>query len=207
MIPACTQLENPAFWQEIQQYKLKDKQNPPPQGAILFVGSSSIRMWEDLETAFPGHVVLNRGFGGSSLRDLEYYLDDIVFPYKPRQIVIYSGENDIAGGNISAEELLKRFSDVFEEIRDEMPHVPIAFVSMKPSPSREEHMPELEEANSLVRNYLRTKPNTRYIDVYSLMLDKNGQPLEDIFLEDNLHMNEKGYQIWSEAIEPYLVSE
>ncbi|WP_224995339.1 SGNH/GDSL hydrolase family protein [Cesiribacter sp. SM1] len=207
ILPACAQLSKPPFWQEIQNFKEQDKQNPPPQDAILFVGSSSIRMWKSLESDFPERTVLNRGFGGSTLRDLDYYLNDIVLPYKPKQIIIYSGENDVAGGNISAEELLQRFQKVFEGIRAEMPRVPIAFVSMKPSPSREQYMPVLEEANALVKDYLKDKPNAQYIDIYNPMLDESGNPKADIFLEDKLHMNAKGYRIWTEVIEPYLVSE
>jgi lysophospholipase L1-like esterase len=205
ILPACAQLTKPPFWQEIQNFKVQDKLNPPPQHAILFVGSSSIRMWKSLDDDFPDHTVLNRGFGGSTLRDLEYYLNDIVLPYKPKQIIIYSGENDVAGGNISAEELLQRFQSVFQGIRTEMPKVPIAFVSMKPSPSREQYRHVLEEANAMVKDFLKNKPNTQYIDIYSPMLDENGNPKADIFLEDNLHMNEKGYQIWTGVIRPYLV--
>lgn len=207
ILPACAQLTDQPFWQEIQNFKAQDKLNPPPKNAILFVGSSSIRMWKSLDKDFPAHTVLNRGFGGSTLLDLEYYLNDIVLPYQPKQIIIYSGENDVAGGNISAEELLERFQSVFEGIRAEMPKVPIAFVSMKPSPSREQYMPVLEEGNAMVKDYLKNKPNTQYIDIYSPMLDGDGKPKADIFLEDKLHMNEKGYQIWTDVIGPYLVKE
>ena len=204
VLPALGQAQNPPFWDEIQQFKKQDSKKTPPKDAILFVGSSSIRLWNGLAEDFPGHKVMNRGFGGSTLLDLKHYLNDIVLPYQPSQIVIYSGENDIAAGNVSAQDVLKRFDDVFTAIRKEMPQVPVTFISIKPSPSRQNFMPLMVEANSLIKKYLEAKPNTDYVDVYSLMLDSNGEPRNDIFVADKLHMNEKGYQIWKKAVGPAL---
>lgn len=198
------QESTPPFWDEIQAYKQQDSVQMPPENAILFVGSSSIRMWNNMQEMFPAHTAINRGFGGSNLLDLKYYLNDIVYPYQPKQIVIYSGENDIAAGTVKAPEVLARFKDVFEGIRQEMPEVPIVFISIKPSPSRAQYLPTVQESNQLIRRYLGTQPKTQYVDVYSRMLDKKGQPMQDIFLEDNLHMNSKGYQIWKKALEPHL---
>ena len=157
-----------------------------------------------MQEMLPGYNVLNRGFGGSNLLDLKRYLNNIVYPYKPKQVVIYSGENDIAAGTVQAPEVLERFKDVFQSIRQEMPQVPIVFISIKPSPSRAQYLPIVQESNRLIRRYLETQPETQYVDVYSLMLDKNGKPMQDIFLEDDLHMNKKGYQIWQKALTPHL---
>ena len=202
--PAQAQEEKPPFWEDIQAYKQQDSVQMPPKDAILFVGSSSFRMWDDMQEMFPKHTVINRGFGGSNLLDLKYYLNDIVFPYQPKQIVIYSGENDLAGGTLQAPEVLARFQDVFQSIRERMPQVPIVYVSIKPSPSRWQYKPVMEESNRLIRTYLKEQPKTKYVDVFSLMLNKSRKPKPEIFLEDSLHMNNKGYQIWQKALLPHL---
>jgi lysophospholipase L1-like esterase len=202
---AQAQQNEPPFWNEIQAFKKQDKKQMPPKNAILFVGSSSIRMWDQLEEMFPEQQVINRGFGGSTLLDLQRSLPDIVLPYEPKQIVIYAGENDIATGTVQAQEVLQRFKEVFQEIRQEIPQVPIVFVSIKPSPSRIEYKPIMKEANKLIRQYLEEEPKTAYVDVYSPMLLPNGKPRPDIFIQDSLHLNNKGYQIWQKQLSPYLV--
>jgi len=192
------------FADEINDFKKLDSQQVAKH-VILFTGSSSIRMWQNLKESFPAYNVLNRGFGGSTLVDLDRYLSDIVFPYEPKQILIYSGENDIATDTISAEQVLSRFQTVFQKIRSQLPNVPVEYISIKPSPSRLKFLPVIKEANELIRNYLRGQSNTHFIDVYAMMIDGNGQPKKDIFLEDELHMNAKGYTIWQGVIQPYLI--
>lgn len=205
-LPALqAQDQKPPFWDEIQTLKQQDSLQQPPRQAILFVGSSSFRMWDNLQEMFPNHQIINRGFGGSNLLDLKYYLQDIVFPYEPKQVVIYSGENDIASGTVEAREVVQRFDDVFTAIRKELPQVPITFVSMKPSLSRKQYMPVIQEANALIKYYLQKHPHTAYVDVYQPMLGPDGKPRPDIFLSDNLHMNQQGYRIWQKAIEPHLI--
>lgn len=178
----------------------------PPKQATLFVGSSSFRMWENMQEMFPDQQIINRGFGGSNLLDLQRYLEDIVLPYYPKQIVIYAGENDIASDTVSAQDVLQRFDQVFTSIRQKLPEVPITFVSIKPSPSRRKYMPEMQEANALIRRYLLQKQHTSYVDVYPLMLTQQGRPRPDIFIADSLHMNQSGYRIWQKAIEPHLTN-
>ncbi|MHC2991236.1 hypothetical protein OB13_06415 [Pontibacter sp. HJ8] len=205
-LPALqAQDQKPPFWDEIQTFKQQDSLQQPPRQAILFVGSSSFRMWDNLQEMFPSHQIINRGFGGSNLLDLKYYLEDIVFAYEPKQVVIYSGENDIASGTVEAKEVVRRFDAVFTAIRKKLPQVPISFVSMKPSPSRKQYMPVIREANALIKYYLQKHPNTAYVDVYQPMLGPDGKPQPDIFLSDNLHMNQQGYRIWQKAIEPHLI--
>lgn len=202
---AQAQQKDPLFWNEIHAFKQQDSKQMPPKDAILFVDSSSIRMWKDMQEAFPGHQVINRGFGGSNLLDLKRYLNDIVLPYQPKQIVIYSGENDIASGTVQAQEVLQRFKEVCQGIRQKMPQVPVVFVSIKPSPSRIKYKPIIEESNKLIKQYLEIEPNTAYVDVFSEMLRSNSQPKPEIFLKDSLHMNAKGYQIWKIQLTPYLI--
>lgn len=194
------------FYSEIQDFKKQDSIHFPPKHAILFLGSSSFRKWTNVQEAFPGYPVINRGFGGSTFPDAIRYLDEIVFPYRPRQILIYEGDNDLASSNtITAETVLHRFKKLFSLIRKNLPNTNIAFVSIKPSPSRQTLMPKMAEANFLIKNYLKNEKNAAFIDVYHAMLEKDGQPDKSIFLEDELHMNAKGYAIWRKIIEPYLL--
>ena len=197
--------QQPPFYDEIQNFKKSDSIHFPPKNAILFVGSSSIRKWEDVQDYFTDETVINRGFGGSELTDAIRYANDIIIPYHPRQIVIYSGENDLAySDSITPEIVLSRFKKLFNIIRSSMPEVPIIYVSIKPSPSRQKLMPEMLTANTFIKQFLHSKKKTVFIDVYHKMLDESGNPMPDIFLDDNLHMNAKGYHIWQKAIEPCL---
>jgi lysophospholipase L1-like esterase len=192
------------FYNEIEAFKKADGLRMPQIGGILFVGSSSLRKWTDLEKIYQNYGAINRGFGGSTLANAIYYADDIIFPYQPRQVIIYSGENDIAEG-ASPEVTFDRFKMLFELIRKKIPEVPISFISIKPSISREKMIPEMVYTNELIKVYLLLQANTNFINVYPLMLKDNGKPMDDIFLDDNLHMNQKGYDIWIKAINPYLI--
>ncbi len=191
------------YQKEIDEFKKQDSENAPPRKAVLFVGSSSFRMWKDVQSAFPDTKIINRGFGGSTLADVITHIDNVIFAYEPKQIVIYCGENDIASGE-TPQTVLDRFDKLFTAIREKMPRVPVAFVSMKPSPSREKYREDIIRGNSLIREYLAGKKNTVYVDVYSRMLDDTGKPKSDIFLDDDLHMNAKGYAIWTDALKPVL---
>lgn len=194
------------FEDEIQHFKDTDKINPPPQHAILFIGSSSFRKWTDVQSYFPSHAIINRGFGGSTLPDVIHYANDIIFPYNPKQIVIYCGDNDLASSDtITPQIVFNRFKELFFIIRNKMPQVNIVYVSIKPSPSREALMPKMEAANNMINIFLSNQPNTSFADVYHKMLTSAGTPIKEIFTEDNLHMNAKGYAIWQKVIEPYLI--
>lgn len=203
---AVAQQKKPPFWNEIEAFKKEDSIHFPRKGAILFVGSSSIRGWRTLEQDFPQHHIINRGFGGSSLPDVIRYVDDIIFPYHPKQIISYCGENDLAGDAlVTPQTVLTRFRQLFGLIRKKLPKASIVFVSIKPSPNRAHLMPKMVEANRLIENYLKGKKRTLYVDVYSKMLNEAGKPKAEIFLKDELHMNAKGYAIWKKCIEPVLL--
>ena len=196
----------PAFWNDIQSFKKQDSISFPAANQILFIGSSSFTKWTDVQNYFPSYPIINRGFGGSSLTDIIYYANNIIFPYQPKQIVIYCGENDLAASDsISSQTVYKRFKQLFELIRKNDTSASLAYISIKPSPARQQLMKKMYVANILIRNYLRTKKNTAFIDVYKQMLNADGTPMEDIFIEDKLHMNAKGYAIWQKIIEPYLL--
>jgi lysophospholipase L1-like esterase len=193
-----------AFANEIKAFKKQDSLEAPPKNPILFVGSSSFRKWTDVQAAFPKYPILNRGFGGSTLPDVIYYAEDVIIPYHPKQVVIYCGENDAANDATTAQIIFERFEKLFAIIRKKLPKTPVAFVSMKPSPSRMKYQDKVIAANKLIKDYLAKQAKTAYIDVYPLML-VNGKPDESLFVSDMLHMNEKGYAIWQKAIQPYLV--
>jgi lysophospholipase L1-like esterase len=193
------------FSDEIQAFKNQDKLNPPPANAILFVGSSSFRKWTDVGSYFPGYAIINRGFGGSTFPDVSRYAPDIIFPYHPKQVVIYCGDNDLASSDaVSADTVFERFRVLFELIRTNLPGENILFVSIKPSPSRARLKEKMEQANLLIQTYLSLQQHVGFADVYHKMLNPDGSVMTDIFLEDNLHMNAKGYAIWQKVIAPYL---
>ena len=194
----------PLFWNDIQNFKKQDSVSFPPRNAILLIGSSSFTKWTDVQDYFPGYTIVNRGFGGSTLLDEIFYVNDIVFPYQPKQIIIYCGENDLASSDtVSAAMVLERFKQLFQMIRDKT-EVPISYISMKPSPSRRHLFTKMREGNQLIKDFLATQKNTAFIDVHQKMLDSTGEPMPEIFLDDSLHMNAKGYAIWKKEMEPYM---
>jgi lysophospholipase L1-like esterase len=192
------------FINDINEFKKKDAQSFPPKNAILFVGSSSFTKWTDVQDWFPGFTIINRGFGGSSLPDVIRYANDIVFPYEPKQVVIYCGENDLAGG-AKADTVTQRFQKLFYLIRERLPKANIAFVAMKASPSRKQIFGEVIKANRDIQAFLGTQKKTAFIDVHPKMLQPNGYPIGELFVSDSLHMNAAGYRIWEMLIKPYLV--
>lgn len=193
------------YWKDVQKFKQQDSIAFPESNQILFIGSSSFTKWKDVNDYFPGYKILNRAFGGSRLVDLIRYRYEVIYPYNPRQIVIYCGENDFAAkDNPSVDEVMERFNTLYKLIRSKYPTVPLAYVAMKPSPSREHLLPKFSEANKRIKQLLAQDKNAAFIDVYPLMFNKDGSIMKDIFVEDNLHMNAKGYAIWQKAIKPYL---
>jgi lysophospholipase L1-like esterase len=199
------QAQDAPFYNEIIEFKQADSTLMPAPNAVLFVGSSSIRMWNDLQKDFPGKTIINRGFGGSSTPHVIQYADDIIFLYNPKQIVIYVGENDFTSTPPATPfEVANRIDSLIHLIRTKLPQVPIVYISIKPSISRLSIMPQMKEANKLIKERLSHQKNIVFVDVFSKMLDENGKPMKDIFLADNLHMNVKGYAIWKKALEPYL---
>lgn len=195
----------PRFAEDIKTIRNYDKIYAAPENPILFIGSSSIRKWDDLERNFAKYVVLNRGFGGAVTNDVIYYANEIIFPYHPREIVIYVGENDLVEQNSTADSIFNRFKVLLGVIREKLPEIPVVYISMKPSPSRESTFPKAIAANELIREYISSQKNIVYVDIYSRMLDKDGKPRRELFVDDMLHMNKQGYAIWEEAVEPHLI--
>ncbi len=188
---------------DMQRFAAEDAASPPPKGAVLFVGSSSIRLWSGLAQDFPGVATINRGFGGSEIRDSTWYADRIIIPYAPRTIVFYAGENDLNSGR-SPQQVRDDFRAFVRRVRSELPRTRIVLVSIKPSPLRAAQLPAQRQANALLREEVAKTKNAAFVDVTTPMLGADGRPRAELFGEDRLHMNAAGYAIWRERIAPHL---
>lgn len=202
--PAAATVSDSLQWEpDIAAFEQADSVVRRMPGSVVFVGSSSIRLWSTLSEDFPGVATINRGFGGSRVRDTTYYADRIVTPYHPRAVVFYAGDNDLYEGR-TPDQVRDDFAAFVQAVRKSEPDVRIAFVAIKPSPSRASLLPSIREANSLVRQYAQTQEGIDYLDVFLPMLDAQGQPREELFVEDQLHMNSSGYAIWAGVVRPWL---
>lgn len=191
------------FIEEIEAFKRQDSISAPPKNAVLFVGSSSFRMWDNLQQDFPKYKIINRGFGGSTFNDLIRYTDVIVLPYKPKQIVIYCGDNDIAAG-VSPEETGERFDTFVKIVRSYLPGSKIIFVSIKPSPKRLQFEKQIMAANAIIKSKIERMKKAHYVDIHTPMLSPEGTPRQELFTSDDLHINEAGYALWQQVLKPVL---
>lgn len=201
--PTPTVGEPQPFEDEIAQFEAADKITPPPKNSVVFVGSSSIRVWPNLKDDFPGVEVLQRGFGGSMLDEVDHYAPRIVLPYCPRLIVLYAGDNDLAEGK-TPERILTDFKTFVGLVRGPMPKTRIVFVSIKPSTARVGLLDKMRETNSLVRQYIASDSSLTYVDVFTPMLGPTGLPRGELFQSDGLHMNAQGYAIWRDLLQPVV---
>jgi lysophospholipase L1-like esterase len=188
---------------EIRAFEATDKTNPPPRGAILFIGSSSIRRWTNLAQAFPAHKLINRGFGGSQLADSVAFVDRIVTPCQPKLVLLYAGDNDIASGK-SPEEVFADFKAFVGKIHAELPETRIGYIAIKPCPSREKFLDQVKAANRLIREYCGTNERLLFIDAFTPMLAADGRPRADLCVKDMLHLNAEGYELWASILRPVL---
>ena len=193
------------FANEIRAFKHQDSISFPAKNGILFIGSSSIRLWDDLEKRFPDAPIIKRGVGGCELwQVVDYYTPYILFPYHPRKIFIYAGENDIAGGK-SGKFVFDEFQKLFEMINRQLPDATVYYMSVKMSPSRAKYFKEVAVANDLVKNYLANKPNSVFIDLNTTLFKSNtSMPDSSLFRADYLHLNSKGYDRWQQVLEPFV---
>jgi lysophospholipase L1-like esterase len=188
---------------EIRRFEESDRAAPPAPGGIVFVGSSSIRLWRSLESDFPGLPVLNRGFGGSTFPEAIHYLSRIVLPYRPRTIVVYEGDNDLTFG-WGSRQVADDYRTFVRMVRDSLPAAKIVFIGIKPSPSRWKLVDEQREANRLVRAIVARDTLQSYVDVFTPMLGANGRPQPELFVDDSLHMTPAGYAIWRKQVAPHV---
>ncbi len=193
------------FRNEIKAFEQWDSKNSFPADAVLFVGSSSIRMWQTCKS-FPGLAVINRGFGGSHISDVIFYFDRVVLPYKPQLIVFYAGDNDIAS-DISPQQVLEDFKKFTALVKDKLPQTKIIVISIKPSESRWSFWPATQQANGAIRQFCENGNKLSFIDLGSILLNEQGKPDNSLYLGDKLHLNEKGYQKWTQALRPVIERE
>lgn len=194
-VPAARAADAP-FEKEIRAFEAADRTQPPPKDAVLFIGSSTIRLWKSLPSDFPGLTVINRGFGGSQIADSVRYADRIAIPYHPRRIVMYAGDNDLAAGK-TPQQVLADFHAFVKKVRDGLgDRVPITYISIKPSLKRWALVDRIKEANALIAQEGKSQKNVDFVDIFPAMLGPDGKPRAELFRPDGLHMTDKGYAIW-----------
>jgi lysophospholipase L1-like esterase len=187
---------------DIAAFEDADRRSPPPKGQIVFVGSSSIRLW-DVGTWFPDLTILNRGFGGSDLADAVRYAERVVIPYEPRLVVVYAGDNDIAGGWIS-EQVVVEAERFVSRVRATLPDVRIVFIGIKPSPLRWRQVDRMRQANTMLRAFAERDDRVAFMDVDGPMMGWDERPRAELFVEDGLHLSHEGYRLWSLLLRPLL---
>lgn len=191
-----------SMWEpEIRAFERHDRIHPPVQNAVLFIGSSSFRKWRTIAGDFPGIQIIDRGFGGSQIDDCTAFADRIVFPYHPRIIVLYAGDNDLAAGK-SPGEVVAEYTNFVGVVHARLPHARIVFISVKPSLARWNLKNEIIETNRRIAAI--HADNLSFVDVFSRMLGPDGKPRKDLFLPDGLHPDEQCYRLWASLIRPYL---
>ncbi|MCB0717092.1 MAG: hypothetical protein KDD65_01520 [Bacteroidetes bacterium] len=204
--PAATSSTTDApFEDEIRAFEAADAQKEQPKGAILFVGSSSIRLWTSLADDMAPIPIIRRGFGGAALSDCIRNVDRIVTPYDPRAIFVFCGTNDIVGDNPkSAEEVLALYKEFVDTVRESLPTTPIYFISISPTKSRWQHVAIVRKANELVKDYSDSSDLLHYIDAASALVSSSGEPRDELFREDQLHLSAEGYSVWTSIIRPIV---
>ena len=201
--PAFAQPSSAGWEPDIARFAAQDGVAPPPRGAVLFIGSSSIRMWGSLAADFPQVRTINRGFGGSEIRDSTWYAGRIVVPYAPCHVILYAGDNDLNSGRDPLQ-LREDFRAFVSRVRRDLPQVRISYISNKPSPARAALLDAQREANAMIADDARRTRDVAFIDVFEPMLGSDGQPRESLFLADRLHLNPAGYALWRRILDPHV---
>ena len=195
---------------EINAFRKADEKQMPPSGAVLFIGSSSIRMWENLATDFPEIPVINRGFGGSFIHESTLYADRIAIPYKPRIIVLCAGTNDLAYGNENPEQVFDDYKAFVAKIHAALPETRIVYLTINPTVARWKLEPKNLEVNYLIERFtVETNSNTEklnVIDPHSQLLTADGRPQPHLLRADGLHFNADGYREWKSLIKPRILA-
>lgn len=205
--PSFTKYEETAkSWEpEIQRLEARDKTEKHREDAILFVGSSSIRLWDNIENDMAPYFVIQRGYGGAKLSDLIFYTDRLVYPHNFRALVVFVA-NDITGGadDKSPQEVLKLYKEVIRVVREKYPTKPIFFVEITPTNSRWKVWPQIQQANSLIKGYCSPSKNLYFIETANAFLNEKGTPNNELFVQDQLHLKQQGYDIWASLIKQQL---
>jgi lysophospholipase L1-like esterase len=196
---------NHIYSEEIQNFKKFEKIHKPPVNPIVFVGSSSIRLWKNIEKKFEKYNVLNKGLRGAQVNDIIFFAEQLIFDYNPSQVVLYIGENDLKYPIFTADSIFKNTKKLISMIREELPKVPIVYISIKPSPAGDLYKDKMIETNLLMKDYIENETNITYVDIYKNMLTSDGNYRPELFASDKLHMKPEGYRIWQKILKPYLL--
>jgi len=188
----------PFYEEEVQYLETNINKLPSREDQVVFYGSSSIRLWPNFQDCFPWKII-NLGFGGSTIAACAWFMPRLLFRFKPKGLVIYAGDNDLATGRLP-EEVYNNLRLMIFDIRRTLGPIPVFFISIKPSPARFHLRSEIERTNQMTHQFITDEQNLHYVDVHSHMLDNQGQPLETLYVEDLLHLSQKGYNIWTKVI-------
>lgn len=202
--PGASVAHDYARWEnEVAAYEASDRTNPPAKGGVLFVGSSTIRLWKTLAEDFPDHKVINRGFGGTEIVDATHFADRLIFPHEPKQIFLRAGGNDIHNGK-TPREVAADFVAFVRTVRAKLPKAEILFIAISPAPARWGENDKIREVNRLVRERSLDLPRVGYVDAADISLDPQGKAISKLFVGDRLHFSPLGYKALAESVAPYL---
>jgi lysophospholipase L1-like esterase len=200
---AYTQTTENRFEKNVQAYEAADKATPPPKGAILLLGDSQFYRWKTLHDDLPEYTIINRGIDAFQFSDILNFFDRLAPPYKPRMIVLHVGGNDVHNGK-TAEQTLADFKTFVEKARAVQPDIPIAFSSITPGPGRWDEADRRKRTNRLIKDYIATRKNLHFIDLWDAMLTPDGKPREELWVEDRIHPNHDGYLVRVKIMRPFL---
>lgn len=191
-------------WQQtFETFERSDRAHPNAAGGVVFVGSSSISLWEDLATQFPSQRIVRRGLGGARMADLARHADRLVLPYKPSVVVVYAGDNDLAAGD-TPEAIVAACDALVRQVQHASPEARVKVMSIKPSPLRDALIPQVRQTNDLLAAYAKAHDRVDYVNVFTTMLDSTGHARAELFRSDALHLNPAGYALWREALATHL---
>lgn len=193
------------YEKKISAFEAKDAKNSPEKGAIVCIGSSSMRGWKTIKKDLAPLTVIQRGFGGSNMNDVVYFMDRVVLPYEPRAVLLYEGDNDLAAHGATPEKVMQRFETFLEKLHAEQPDCRVYVMAVKPSLKRMGSWPEMQRLNEMWKERCAGDERLTFIDIATPMLKEDGEPKPEIFKGDGVHMNSKGYDIWTEAVKPVLM--
>jgi len=193
------------FEEAMAAFDQQQATSPQPENGVLFVGSSSVRFWNTIHDDLAPLTIVHRGFGGSNMHDALYYIDRAVIRYRPRAVVLYEGDNDISANGMSPALVMENFNLFVEKLRVALPQTRLYVLSIKPSIARWDDWALVQKTNGMLAARCAELQECVYIDVATPMLGKDGKPIANIFVEDDLHMNAEGYKIWTGVVKPILL--
>lgn len=191
------------FISEIRAFEKQDSVSMPTKGQILLAGSSTFRLWFSAKEDLEGFPIINRGFGGSQMSDLNFYFDRIVAKYDPKMILVYEGDNDLAS-NESPESVFEDFKIFADKVKTQLPNTKVGYCSIRPSIARTNLREKQAQANQLIKNYCQKNKGFYFVNIYKEYFLSNGDLMPDVFVSDKLHLNKKGYEIWTKATRKFL---